>query len=77
MTVEVSTLARLVLAKQRKQSWWSKLAQNVPSQTQIVRSSQQVVGSGPVSRRRDCHSAAPSSPFSRCFNMDSEGLSSK
>ena len=27
------------------------------------------------SRRRDCHSAAPPSPCSRCFNMDGEGMS--
>ena len=31
----------------------------------------------PFSRRRDCHSAAPPSPFSRCFNMDGEGMSVK
>ena len=29
------------------------------------------------SRRRDCHSAAPPSPSSRCFNMDGEGMSVK
>ena len=27
----------------------------------------------PPSRRQDCHSAAPHSPFSRCFNRDEEG----
>ena len=27
------------------------------------------------SRRQDCHSAAPPSPFSRCFNMDGKGVS--
>ena len=27
------------------------------------------------SRRQDCHSAAPPSPFSRCFNMDEKGVS--
>ena len=27
---------------------------------------------GGASRRRACHSAAPPSPFSRCFNMDGE-----
>ena len=32
---------------------------------------------GCSSRRRDCHSAAPPSPFSRRFNSDGEGLSSK
>ena len=26
-----------------------------------------------LSRRRDCHSAAPPSPFIRCFNTDEEG----
>ena len=31
-----------------------------------------------ISRRRDCHySAAPPSPFSRCFNVDGEGVSVK
>ena len=30
-----------------------------------------------LSRRRDCHSAAPPSPFSRRFNKDEEGVSSK
>ena len=29
------------------------------------------------SRRRDCHSAAPPSPFSRCFNTDEEGVPAK
>ena len=29
------------------------------------------------SHRRDCHSAAPPSPASRCFNMDEEGGVSK
>ena len=29
------------------------------------------------SRRRDGHSAAPPSPFSRCINSDGEGMSSK
>ena len=29
------------------------------------------------SRRRDCHSAAPISPFSRCFNRDGEAGVSK
>ena len=32
---------------------------------------------GGASRRRDCHSAAPPSPFSRRFNMDVEGVSAK
>ena len=32
---------------------------------------------GSCSRRRDCHPAAPPSPFSRCFNMDEEGMSVK
>ena len=32
---------------------------------------------GAARRRRGCHSAAPPSPFSRCFNMDAEGMSSK
>ena len=27
------------------------------------------------SRRRDCHSAAPPSPYIRCFNSDEEGSS--
>ena len=35
------------------------------------------VGEGGVSRRRDCPFAAPPSPFSRCFNMDGEGMSVK
>ena len=30
-----------------------------------------------VSRRRDCHSAASPSTFSRCFNRDEKGVSSK
>ena len=30
-----------------------------------------------VSRRRDCHSAAPPSSFSRCFNRDRERASAK
>ena len=34
-----------------------------------------VWGSG--SRRRDCYSAAPPSPFSRCFNSDGKGVSAK
>ena len=29
---------------------------------------------GSTSRRRDCHSTAPPSPFSRCFNTDGEGM---
>ena len=29
------------------------------------------------SRRRDCYSAAPPSPCSRCFNMGEEGMSVK
>ena len=34
------------------------------------------VGRSPQpSRRRDCHSAASPSPFSRSFNMDGEGMS--
>ena len=32
---------------------------------------------GPPSRRRDCHSAAPPSTFSRRFNSDGEGISAK
>jgi hypothetical protein len=32
---------------------------------------------GALSRRRDCHSAAPPSPFSRRFNSDGEGRSAK
>ena len=32
---------------------------------------------GSASRRRDCHSAAPPSPFSRCFNRVEEGGGSK
>ena len=28
---------------------------------------------GSTSRRRDCHSAAPPSPFSRCIIRDDEG----
>ena len=32
---------------------------------------------GAPGRRRDCHSAAPSSPCSRCFNMDGEGMSAQ
>ena len=32
---------------------------------------------GRASHRRDCHSAAPSSPFSRRFNSDGEGMSAK
>ena len=32
---------------------------------------------GQTSRWRDCHSAAPSSTFSRCFNVDGEGVSVK
>ena len=32
---------------------------------------------GAVSRRRDCHSAAPSSSFSGNFNRDGEGMSAK
>ena len=32
---------------------------------------------GDNSRRRDCHFAAPSSPFSGCFNMDGRGVSAK
>ena len=33
--------------------------------------------SGEGSRRRDCHSAAPPSPFSRRFNSDDEGVPAK
>ena len=33
--------------------------------------------SGLTGRRPDCHSAAPHSSFSRCFNMDVEGTSTK
>ena len=32
-------------------------------------------GPGSASHRRDCHSAALPSPFSRCFNTDGEGTS--
>ena len=32
---------------------------------------------GVYSRRRDCHSAAPPSPFSRCFNMGVDGTSAE
>ena len=32
---------------------------------------------GLTSRRRDCHSAAPPSIFTRCFNMGGEGGSVK
>ena len=32
---------------------------------------------GPTSRARDCHSAAPPSPFSMRFNLDGEGVSAK
>ena len=32
---------------------------------------------GPGRRREFCHSAAPSSPFSRCFNRDGEKVSAK
>ena len=32
---------------------------------------------GSISRRRDCHSAAPPSPFSRCFNRDGRESVSK
>ena len=32
---------------------------------------------GGTSRRRDCHSAAPPSNFSRCFNSDGERASAK
>ena len=32
---------------------------------------------GESSHWRDCHSAAPTSPFSRCNNMDGEGGSVK
>ena len=32
------------------------------------------VGGGRASRRRDCHSAAPLSPFSRRCNRDGEGV---
>ena len=31
-----------------------------------------IIASGGASRRRDCHSAAPHSPFSRSFNRDGE-----
>ena len=31
----------------------------------------------PACRRRDCHSAAPPSPFSRCFNGDGERASAE
>ena len=34
-------------------------------------------GWGACSRRRDCHSAAPPSPFSGRFNVDGEGVSAK
>ena len=30
-----------------------------------------------MSRRRDCHSTAPASRFSRCVNRDGEGVSAK
>ena len=32
------------------------------------------MATGDISRRRDCHSAAPPSPFSRRFNRDDEGV---
>ena len=32
---------------------------------------------GPSSCRQDCHSAAPPSPASRCFDRDGEGVSAK
>ena len=32
---------------------------------------------GAISRRRDCHSAAPPSTFSRCFNRNKKGVPSK
>ena len=32
---------------------------------------------GKLSRRRDCHSAAPPSPFSRCFNRHGERVPAK
>ena len=32
---------------------------------------------GRTNRRRDCHFAASPSTFSRCFNMDKQGVSSK
>ena len=32
---------------------------------------------GTSSRRRDCHSTAPPSTFSRCFNSDGEAVSAK
>ena len=34
-------------------------------------------GGGASSRRRDCHSAAPPSAFSRCFNSDGERASAE
>ena len=34
-------------------------------------------GEGGACRRRDCHSAATPSPFSRCFNRDEEGMSAE
>ena len=46
------------------------------SQDKAGTSGEQQAERGGVSRRRDCHSAAPPSTFSRCFNRDKKGVSS-
>ena len=36
-----------------------------------------ILAGGSISRRRDCHPAAPPSPFSRRFNRDGEGTAAE
>ena len=48
------------------------------AQLQSVRSEMRhALSHGWGSRWRDCHSAAPPSPFGRCFNRDANGASAK
>ena len=41
----------------------------------VLKVAQDQAFNGTGDRRRDCHSAAPPSTFSRCFNRDGEGMS--
>ena len=63
----------------RVQVYWTMMA-SVPLPPDLVkRFDGKVIPANALSfsRRRDCHSAAPPSTFSRCFNMDKQGGSSK
>ena len=60
----------LWLNRQHRSGWWTWIGLPGPHGPQNM--STQLPSS-----RRDCHSPAPPSPFSSCFNRDGERVSTK